>query len=276
MTQHDTNRDTRQLLPKRRVLGVLMLAMLGASTGGALWLGAQEIGQLRKEVDALHLDLSRVKPWARDLNALREAASLVAPSRPVAQPTVAEPALATGYEDLDGLVRRYGPAKAAITFELYSDLECSFCASFHPTLKSIVDSSRGNVSLIFKHVPVHGEASRIQALAVECAGQQAGAGAAYRMIDAIYGDTQGGGKGTAQPLTSLATGIGLEGHQFSRCLDSDYYMAKVKSDFEDAVALSISQTPTTVIRNNKTGASTTISGSATVEQVLKAMASVLK
>jgi protein-disulfide isomerase len=36
----------------------------------------------------------------------------------------------------------------------------------------LVDSSQGNIAMVFKHVPVHGQASRTEALAAECAVEQ--------------------------------------------------------------------------------------------------------
>lgn len=253
-----------------------LVAILSTSTAAAYFLH-KENRELRAEVNQLHEDVSQVKPWAKDLKALRETLETSPRDLGAIQQATSKPQGArTTNEPLPGLVRRYGPSEAQVTLEVYSDFECSYCAGYHPVVKSIADSARGNVSVIFKHVPVHGEASRIEAMAMECAGQQAGNAGAFQMADALFQNTSGGGRGLTTPMAALANQIGLDGVQFSRCVDSDYYMAKLKSDFEAAVKLGISQTPTTVVRNSRSGVSTTLSGTATPEQLLQAMATVLK
>lgn len=237
----------------------------------------RELGVLRGELDALHAELSTVKPWAKSRLALAEAVAIVqsghqAPNR-FASSETQSPVQKT--ENQSAREYRYGQANAIFTLVIYSDLECPYCKQYNAVSKGLVDSSGGNVSLIFKHVPLHKEASRIESLAIECAGEQGGNSAFYKMLDAVFANTRGNGDGVNQPLPAIAAGLGLNSDQLRECVDTDRYMPKLSSDLQEASRLGIDKTPTTVVRNNKTGRSQVIPGTSTPEVLMQAMASLV-
>src|SRR3989344_3220504 len=47
-----------------------------------------------------------------------------------------------------------GSADAKVVFIEYSDFDCPFCKSFHPTAKQIFDKYGGEVSWIYRHFPL--------------------------------------------------------------------------------------------------------------------------
>lgn len=221
--------------------------------------------------------LSKIKPWAFKRDALdsaieesRIAAAMrgeesSTPGRP--QKREVQPAK---------IDRRYGDPKAQFTLIEYSDFECSFCKQFFPVPKALADGSRGNISVVFKHVPIHGDASRREAFAAECAAAQGGNDAFYRMAGAIFSSTPGNGTGTEKPLSVIAESIGLDGAELSKCMDSEDFYEKVKSDFQEAIALDIKQTPTTVVRHNPTGKQVILAGAVSPEEVLKTMTQIVQ
>lgn len=74
--------------------------------------------------------------------------------------------------DLDR--HRYGDPAAPITLIEYGDFECPYCGAAAPVLKELIDSSDGQVSLVFRHFPlftVHPFALTA-ALAAEAAGSK--------------------------------------------------------------------------------------------------------
>ncbi|HCF4079496.1 DsbA family protein [Pseudomonas aeruginosa] len=211
--------------------------------------------------------LGRVKPWAFS----REVLAAEVGSKVVSEPDAGAAAPTQDIPAPRDAERRYGSPSAQFTLVEFSDFECSFCKEYSQVPKALVDGSRGNISVIFKHVPVHGEASRKAAFAAECAGHLGGNDAFFKMADAIFEDTRGNGNGTKNPLAVIADSIGLNGRELARCVDSDLYFEKVKSDFKEAVALDVKVTPTTVVRHNPTGKQTVVTGAVTPADLIKAM-----
>lgn len=66
----------------------------------------------------------------------------------------------------------YGPTKARWTITEYADLECPFCKTYTPLLKTWVKEQK-DVNLQWSHLPleIHGPAARREARQVECAGK---------------------------------------------------------------------------------------------------------
>ena len=70
----------------------------------------------------------------------------------------------------------------------YSDLDCPYCARFHPTAAQLVIDDQENVNWVFRHFPLrrtHATAQK-KAEATECAFEQGGIEPFWRMIDAFY------------------------------------------------------------------------------------------
>lgn len=244
---------------------------------GSLLLANHKVDQALSLSNQVNEQLSKVKPWALKRDALdsvieenRIATEIrgkdsSTPGRP--QKREAQPAK---------IDRRYGDPKAQFTLIEYSDFECTFCNQFFAVPKALVDGSRGNISVIFKHVPIHGEASRREAYAAECAAAQGGNDAFFRMAGAIFSSTPGNGTGTEKPLSVIAESIGLDGAELSRCMDNDDFYAKIKSDFQEAIDLGIKQTPTTIVRHNPSGQQVVLDGAVTPEAVLKSMSKIVQ
>ena len=69
---------------------------------------------------------------------------------------------------------RYGDPDAPLTVIEYGDFECPYCGAAAPVLKELIDTSNGQVNLVFRHFPlftVHPFALTA-ALAAEAAGDQ--------------------------------------------------------------------------------------------------------
>lgn len=154
----------------------------------------------------------------------------------------------------------YGNQRARFTLVELTDTECPFCRSHFPALKSLVDGSQGNVNAAIVHVPVQGEASRRQAIAVECAGDQGGSEAAWEMMGTILATTRGHGEGIQQPTAILARDMGLDQQRFIACTESNEVIDRVASDMDAAVKLGIAQTPSTLVFDNQSGQSILLQG----------------
>lgn len=143
--------------------------------------------------------------------------------------------------------RVYGNPDAQFYIIEYSDFECPYCKTHFPQMMDLVDSSSGNIAMVFKHVPVHGQSSRTESLASECAAEQGGNPAFYKMARAIFADTRSDGHGLATPLDRLAENNGLDGKRIIECVNAARPSAKIAEDVKEAARLNIQQTPANIV-----------------------------
>lgn len=252
---------------------VLSLAVSCLALGASclLW---KELKATKSLVAHLNSTTAKIQPWAFSLQGLKSALDDTRQIGAIEGSSSA--AGKRNRQPLESVERRYGDPEAQFEIVEYSDFECQYCKSYFPVPKALVDGSRGNISLVFKHVPVHGDASRQEAYAAECAGAQGGNDAFYRMAGAIFESTSSNGAGTNKPLSSLAQEIGLDGQELANCVDSNFFVKKVRADFKEAVDLGIDVTPSTLIRHKPSGESVLIKEAVTPEKLLSAMGNLVK
>lgn len=166
----------------------------------------------------------------------------------------------------------YGNTRARFTLMELTDTECPYCRDHFPVLKTLVESSGGNINGALLHVPIQGEASRRQAVAVECAGEQGGSEAAWKMMGIVLDTTRGNGQGIEKFTPLLAKEMGLDQQRFIACTESVEVIDRITSDLETAVSLGVAQTPSTLVYDNKTGESILLQGSyASAEGIIDAI-----
>src|SRR3990167_5036551 len=123
-----------------------------------------------------------------------------------------------------------GNKNAKVVMVEYSDLECPFCKSFHPTMQQVMKDYGDKVKWVYRHYPLsfHANAQK-EAEASECAGKLGGNDAFWKYTDAIFERTTSNGTGFAlDQLVPLAKEIGLNESAFKICLDSGEFAQKVK------------------------------------------------
>jgi len=155
-----------------------------------------------------------------------------------------------------------GDRNAPIALVEYTDLECPFCKSFHPTTKQIVDEYKGKVMLVFRHFPLafHANAQK-EAEAAECASELGGNDAFWKYVDAIFDRTTSNGRGfSLDALVPLAGEIGLSQAKFQECLDSGKYTKKIQDEENAGAQAGVTGTPGNIILNVKTGETKLIPG----------------
>lgn len=143
--------------------------------------------------------------------------------------------------------RIYGNPDAPFFLIEYSDFECPYCKEHFPQILDLVDSSSGNIALVFKHVPVHGQASQVEAMAAECAAEQSGNPGFYKMARAIFENTQSDGRGLTTPLDVLASRNGFDGKRLLDCINEARPKQKIGADVREAAGMNIQQTPSTIV-----------------------------
>ena len=168
----------------------------------------------------------------------------------------------------------FGDPSARFTLVEMTDTECQYCRDHLPVIRGLVETSGGHINAGMLHVPVLGEASRNQARAIECAGEQAGSEAAWKYAQLVFENTGGNGKGVTQSLASLAGKLNLDIRRFTACMESPETAERIRNDLEQARKLGIQKTPTTLVVDNVTGSQLVLQGSSKYEDILSAISKV--
>lgn len=171
----------------------------------------------------------------------------------------------------------YGNPSAKVVMIEFSDLECPFCKMFHPTTKKIVDESKGQIALVFRHFPIaslHPKAYK-EAEATECATEQGGNDKFWQYLDALFAITPSNNGLDPAKLPELAVQIGLNEAKFNDCLANGKYKNKVDADIQDGTKVGVNGTPSTVLINQK-GQKTMIIGAQPEEKVKAAIDNLIK
>lgn len=149
-----------------------------------------------------------------------------------------------------------GDKNAKLTLIEYSDLECPFCKTFHPTMLKVMEEYKGKVNWVYRHFPLsfHQNAPK-QGEAALCVGKLGGSEKYWTFIDKIFERTTSNGTGFAlDKLGPLAKEIGVNQAKFQTCLDSGEMKARVDAETADGTTGGTNGTPTTLIvdQNGKT------------------------
>ncbi len=155
-----------------------------------------------------------------------------------------------------------GDRSARIALIEYSDLECPFCKSVHPTIKQVLDAYKGQVSWVYRHYPLsfHANAQK-EAEASECAGELGGNDAFWKYVDTLFDRTTSNGTGFAlDKLVPLAVELGLPEIKFKECLDSGRHEKRIQDQMNGGSQAGVTGTPGNILLDTKTGKTRLIPG----------------
>lgn len=121
-----------------------------------------------------------------------------------------------------------GTKNANIVLVEYSDFQCPYCASFHPTVKEFL-TKYPDVAFVFRTLPLdfHQFAAE-RAKAGECAVKLGGADMFWTYADTVFGSTDLNNVDLAQ----VGTQLGLNSASFAECIKSTEFDKKI-SDTSD-------------------------------------------
>jgi protein-disulfide isomerase len=140
--------------------------------------------------------------------------------------------------------------EGAVTFTEFVDFECEVCGAVYPYVEELREEYAGRVTFVARYFPLPGHFnSRTAAIAVEAAAQQGKFEEMYhRMFEtqAQWGEQQV----TAAPLfRGFATEIGLDLDAYDRAIADPATEARVQADYDAAIALGATGTPTIFIND---------------------------
>lgn len=139
---------------------------------------------------------------------------------------------------------RIGAENAAVTFIMYGDFQCPYCAQLYPVLLRLQEDFPGDVQVIYRHIPLSShDKALLAARAAEAAGKQ---GLFFAMAEKLYADQREWVERSPQQfedwLKEKAGTIGLDAAQFQNDLDSPELAQRV-DDAKQAVEYLIPATP---------------------------------
>ncbi|PIT90684.1 MAG: hypothetical protein COU22_00800 [Candidatus Komeilibacteria bacterium CG10_big_fil_rev_8_21_14_0_10_41_13] len=160
------------------------------------------------------------------------------------QPSNGQPNQPTKVADLTILESDHvrGNRNAKVKIFEFSDYECPYCGSFHPTMQQVMDQYGDQVAWIYRHFPLdslHPQA-RPSAEAAECVAEQAGDEGFWQFTDALFANQQSLSSTLYQ---QVAQSLGLNMNQFNDCVSSGKYQDKVESDYQSGVLSGVTGTP---------------------------------
>lgn len=140
-----------------------------------------------------------------------------------------------------------GNQDAPITIIEYSDTECPFCKSFHPTMKKLLTDYPTQIRWVFRHFPIeqlHSKAPA-EANAVECANEQ---GKFWEFLDKLYEVTPGNDRLDPAQLPVIAKAVGVSDmNKFNDCVSSSKYSSIVQADQQSGLDAGVQGTPASFI-----------------------------
>ena len=138
-----------------------------------------------------------------------------------------------------------GPNSAKVTVRIYSDFQCPACQVAESVLQGIRAEYQDRVRFIWNDLPltqIHQNAS-FAAIASRCADEQ---GKFWEYADKVFA-TQEQWEYSTSPQThfsSLSQEFGLNEENFNQCLINDRIMDLVEADYQEAVSMELTGTPT--------------------------------
>jgi len=135
-----------------------------------------------------------------------------------------------------------GNKEADTKLIVFSDFQCPYSKIFQSALRANEKNYSDQMTFVFKYLPLsfHTQGNN-SALAAECANEQ---GKFWEYADYLFNrqNAWGATEGT-NIFKSYAANLGLNYNQFSQCLDSEKYQAKIDADVAEATSFGISGTP---------------------------------
>lgn len=144
-----------------------------------------------------------------------------------------------------------GTTKNNIFLVEYSDPECPYCISLHPTLKQIRNEYGDKIAFVYRHFPltqIHPNAFD-ESKAIHCAGTLGGTKSTYAYVDALYGYklANNTAKLPATGKEDIAANVGLDKEAFKACMASEEAGMAIDASLNDGVQAGVQGTPTSFI-----------------------------
>lgn len=163
-----------------------------------------------------------------------------------------------------------GSKDADIVLIEYSDFECPYCASFHPSVADAYNNNEGKVAVVFRHYPLEAIHPRAlpAALASECIVEVAGNDKFWEFADFAFADQEN--NLTDEGILTFVSDNGVDKTAFQACVNEAKFTDKINEMSDGGSAAGVMGTPATFVLNKK-GSAWLVSGAdpATLTSTIK-------
>src|SRR3989338_9559269 len=162
-----------------------------------------------------------------------------------------------------------GNPDAEVTLVEFSDLQCPFCRSFHPTVQQALEEYGDTIRWVYKHFPldnIHPEA-RPAAEAAECVWKQKGDEGFWAFADKVFEEQDRIG---STLYLGVVESLGMDIAKYDTCVSQRTYEDKVEQDYQQGLRAGVTGTPGSYVNGIPVkGAVPYATLKATIEQALK-------
>jgi protein-disulfide isomerase len=158
-----------------------------------------------------------------------------------------------------------GDRNARIALIEYSDLECPYCQSFHPTAQQAVDEYDGQLMWVYRHYPLDFHPTAMpRAIASECIAKIGGKELFWDFIDKIF---ESSNLSAQVDLIELARSMGVNVGQFESCIADPAIAEIIQEDLALGTQAGVSGTPGNILLDTQTGETRLIPGAVPYSQL---------
>jgi protein-disulfide isomerase len=141
----------------------------------------------------------------------------------------------------------FGKADAPITIVEYSDFQCPFCAKGFNTIKQVESEYKGQVRIIFKHMPLDFHPLAMPSAKYYEAVARQGADKAEKFHDAVFSNQADLNAKKEAFLKETAKKVGADMKKLQKDLDDPTLMDQIAKDMDEAKKFNITGTPGFII-----------------------------
>lgn len=135
-----------------------------------------------------------------------------------------------------------GPEDAPVTIVIFDDFECPYCAKAEPLIKSVVNSYKNQVKLVFKHFPLRMHKNATSAAIASIAADKQGK--FWPFHDLLFANYN---KLSDKKITKLAEQAGLDMVRFSTDRADPRLQQQLAADQQEGRKAGVRGTPTIFI-----------------------------
>ncbi len=167
----------------------------------------------------------------------------ITPDKIFGQEIVSKNLLALVPED----AANFGKKDSKVVVIEFADFQCPACQAAHNVVKELRSDYRDKIFFVYRDFPLISDhpASLLAAMAANCANEQ---GKFWEMHDKIF---ENQADINERSLKIYAVQMGLNGVEFSECIQSGKYLKKIEKDLEDGWLAGVRATPTFFINGIK-------------------------
>jgi len=164
------------------------------------------------------------------------------------------------YFELKGNEVAKGNLNSNVVLVEFNDLQCPFCARFHPTVESAVQ--KNNVKLVTKHFPLSfHQYAKDYSIMFECLAKNNGANQAYSFLNKLFEvNIEKRGNVNLEDGLNEAKKLGLSDASFNSCKSDSAISSKIQENFDEGIKLGINGTPAMFILNTSTKKAVKLNG----------------